>query len=119
MIYVIDSLNRTEYSKLLTDMFRLRKRVFHDQLGWDVQITDGQETVVPDAACWRWWELSITATGVVSHCCMDGEAAYPIGDIREQSLLEIYNAPFWRERREKLLSRKVLDDRSPCSKCTY
>ena len=44
MIYVIDSLNRTEYPKLLTDMFRLRKRVFHDRLGWDVQITDGQET---------------------------------------------------------------------------
>lgn len=84
-----------------------------------IDFTDGQETVVPDAACWRWWELSITATGVVSHCCMDGEAAYPIGDIREQSLLEIYNAPFWRERREKLLSRKALDDRSPCSKCTY
>jgi acyl homoserine lactone synthase len=44
MIYVIDSLNQSAYSTLLHDMFRLRKRVFHDRLGWDVQITDGLET---------------------------------------------------------------------------
>jgi acyl homoserine lactone synthase len=44
MIYVIDSLNQSAYSTLLNNMFRLRKRVFHDRLGWDVQITDGLET---------------------------------------------------------------------------
>lgn len=75
--------------------------------------------VIPDASCGRWFELSITATGVVSHCCMDGKADYPIGDINTQSLLEIYNAPFWRERREHMVSRKSLDDRSPCARCNY
>jgi acyl homoserine lactone synthase len=44
MIYVIESLNQSAYSTLLNNMFRLRKRVFHDRLGWDVQITDGLET---------------------------------------------------------------------------
>lgn len=44
MIYAIDSLNQSAYSTLLDDMFRLRKRVFHDRLCWDVQITDGRET---------------------------------------------------------------------------
>jgi acyl homoserine lactone synthase len=44
MIYVIDSLNHSAHSTLLNDMFRLRKRVFHDRLGWDVQIADGLET---------------------------------------------------------------------------
>lgn len=43
MIYVIDSLNRHDHAEMLDEMFRLRKRVFHDRLGWDVQITDGQE----------------------------------------------------------------------------
>jgi len=77
------------------------------------------QALVPDTACGRWFELSITATGVVSHCCMDAEARFPIGNVKTQTLLEIYNAPFWRERRDKLLSRKVLDERSPCARCSY
>ncbi len=44
MIYVIDSLNKAKYKSLLDDMFRLRARVFHDRLGWDVEVTDGMET---------------------------------------------------------------------------
>jgi len=83
--------------------------------GW-IDYTDPQIVEVPDAPCSRWFELSITATGVVSLCCMDGEAAYPIGNVEKQTLLEIYNAPAWRERREKMMSRKEIH---PCSTCTY
>lgn len=43
MIYVIDSLNAKDYPDLLDAMFRLRKRVFCDRLGWDVQVTEGRE----------------------------------------------------------------------------
>jgi acyl homoserine lactone synthase len=43
MIYVIDSLNSNQYQPLLDEMFRLRKRVFADRLGWDVVVTDGME----------------------------------------------------------------------------
>ena len=43
MIYVVDSLNSADYQPLLDEMYRLRKRVFHDRLGWDVQVTDGKE----------------------------------------------------------------------------
>lgn len=71
---------------------------------------------VPDAPCGRWNELSITATGVVSLCCMDGKAEFPIGDLRTQTLYEVYNAPAYRERREKQLSRLQVE---PCSGCNY
>jgi acyl homoserine lactone synthase len=43
MIYVIDSLNAKDHPELLDAMFRLRKRVFSDRLGWDVQVTEGRE----------------------------------------------------------------------------
>jgi N-acyl-L-homoserine lactone synthetase len=43
MIYIIDSLNAKDYPDLLDAMFRLRKRVFSDRLGWDVQVTEGRE----------------------------------------------------------------------------
>lgn len=84
-----------------------------------IEFTDPQVTEVPDSPCGRWFELSIVANGLVSHCCMDGLAAYPIGDVNKNTMLEIYNAPFWRERREKMMSRKELDDSSPCNRCTY
>lgn len=83
--------------------------------------TDPQDTIIPDTGCGRWFELSILSTGKVSHCCMDDGIGgqYLIGDVEKQTLLEVYNSPFWRERREKMLSRKELDDRSPCSRCSY
>ena len=83
--------------------------------------TDAQRTEVPDKPCARWFELSIIATGEVAHCCMhDGQdKKYMIGNVNTQTLLEVYNSPFWRERREQMISRKLLDDRSPCSRCTY
>lgn len=84
--------------------------------------TDAQVTEVPDTGCSRWFELSITARGTVSHCCMhDGvDTKYNIGDVNTQTLYEVYNAPRWRERRESLVSRKTLDlASSPCASCTY
>ena len=83
--------------------------------GW-LGYTDPQVDVIPDEPCSRWFELSITSSGVVSLCCMDGEAQFPIGDINKQTLLEVYNAPAWRERRENLLSRREVD---VCKTCTY
>jgi acyl homoserine lactone synthase len=48
VIYVIDSLNKQDYQPMLDEMYRLRKRVFHDRLGWDVEITDGMEIDIFD-----------------------------------------------------------------------
>ena len=72
---------------------------------------------IPDAPCHRWFDMSITATGVVSMCCMDGGAKYPKGDVNAQHVLEIYNQPWLRELRETLISRRQV--RSPCNGCTY
>lgn len=71
---------------------------------------------VPNMGCQRWFEISITATGVVAHCCMDGMAKFPIGDVRQQSVLDIYNAPDYRRLRETVTTRM---DVSPCNGCTF
>jgi hypothetical protein len=82
-----------------------------------IDFTNPQDDVVPDTTCGRWFELSIMATGKVSLCCMDGTGEYAIGDVTNSTMLEVYNAPHWRDRREKMLSRKLVG--SPCSRCTY
>ena len=82
---------------------------------WLGQI-EKHEAGVPDTPCARWLELSITATGKVSLCCMDSEAKFPIGDLNCQTISEVYNAPGWRKRREASLSRKLVH---PCMTCSY
>lgn len=80
--------------------------------------TDAQNTVVPDTPCSRWFELSIMANGKAALCCMDGTGEHGHGDANEQTLFEIYNAPAWRDRRDKMVSRRTLTD-SVCSRCSY
>jgi acyl homoserine lactone synthase len=43
MIVVVEGHNAHKYSSLIDQMFRLRAKVFRDQLRWDVQVTDGRE----------------------------------------------------------------------------
>ncbi|MDW3116767.1 acyl-homoserine-lactone synthase [Roseovarius pacificus] len=43
MILVIDALNRHRFGSVIDDMFKLRARVFHDRMGWDVTVRNGRE----------------------------------------------------------------------------
>lgn len=80
-------------------------------------ITPGANARVPDAPCHRWFDMSVTATGEVAMCCMDGEARYSKGNVRDRHLLELYNQPHLRAMREALPSRRTLGE--PCRRCTY
>ena len=73
---------------------------------------------VPDTFCARWFELNITSEGKVVLCCMaDGSKdEHYIGDLNKQTLLEVYNSPIWRARREKMMSRR---DVPVCNTCSY
>lgn len=75
------------------------------------------EGTVPDAPCHRWFDLSITATGEVAKCCMDAEARYSHGNVKQQHALDIYRQSHLRALRETLPSRLAAGD--PCSRCTY
>lgn len=93
---------------------RFQSKVFQ-RGGWigQVDTTIGR---VPNVGCSRWFELSITATGIVAHCCMDGQAKWPIGDVTNQSVLEVYNHPAYRTLRERITSRLTV---APCNRCTF
>ena len=82
-----------------------------------IDFTATDDPAVPDRPCGRWWELSITATGKASLCCMDGEARYGFGDVNTQTLREIYNHPTLRAWREGAISRMAAG--LPCARCSY
>jgi len=66
--------------------------------------------------CSRWFELSITCTGQVAFCCMDGLCHHPLGDVNQQSILEIYQQAAYRELRQRLPPRRLV---GPCVGCTF
>lgn len=83
--------------------------------GWLGHV-EPSSSFIPDQPCSRWFELSVMATGKVALCCMDGTGEFSIGDVTQNTLLEVYNAPHWRERRERIITRKWFE---PCRRCTY
>ncbi len=66
--------------------------------------------------CARWFELSITCTGQVAFCCMDGLCRHPLGNVTQQNMLEIYQQPAYRELRQLLPPRRLV---GPCVGCTF
>ena len=84
--------------------------------GWIGQVDTEGLAPIPDVGCARWFEISITAPGVVAHCCMDGQAKYPIGDVNTHSVLDIYNAPEYRALCEQALTRMEV---SPCNQGSF
>ena len=84
---------------------------------WSGQVSVGSNRRVPSVGCWRWYEVSIMASGKVALCCMDGEGKHVIGDVNTQSVLEVYNAPGYRKMRQFTFSRKAAA--APCDTCIY
>lgn len=82
------------------------------QTGWLGDI-DAQECEIPDTTCSRWWELSIMASGVASLCCMDAIGKFSMGDVNNETLLEVYaKTQSWRES----TTRAGI---YPCNTCNY
>lgn len=84
--------------------------------------TEAQYKTVPDTPCSRWFELSITAKGKSTLCCMSSgdDPHLDMGDCNTQTLYEIYNSPRLRSLRESLISRRKLPlDDLPCVRCSY
>jgi MoaA/NifB/PqqE/SkfB family radical SAM enzyme len=84
---------------------------------WAGQIVINSEKQVPPTACSRWYELNIMASGKVALCCMDGEGKHVVGDVNEQSVLEIYNSHNYKKMRQFSFSR--LSAAAPCDTCIY
>jgi radical SAM protein with 4Fe4S-binding SPASM domain len=84
---------------------------------WTGQVQTRSERRVPGTGCFRWYELSIMASGKVALCCMDGEGKHVIGDVNTQSALDVYNSPAYRKMRQYTFTRKAAA--APCDSCVY
>lgn len=67
-----------------------------------------------DTPCGRWSEVNICCDGTVAFCCRDGRAAFPLGNIMENTVLEIYNQPTYRHLRVETPNKRQV---MPCQHC--
>ena len=104
-----------EFVRWIEREFPLFEASVFQRSNWLSQV-DTPTAGAPKVGCVRWFDLSITATGVVAHCCMDGSAKYPIGDVSRQHVLDVYNAPAYRHLREHTRFRQ---DAEPCNRCSF
>lgn len=66
-----------------------------------------------DIICPRAWHICILSNGKVALCCMDQEGDYSIGDIKKNTILEIFNNEKYK--RYRTLKKK---DLVPCKNCS-
>jgi len=89
--------------------------VYKNRTDWLGSIeTQGQSQIPSSQPCQQWFNISVFCNGVVPHCCMDAKGEFPFGNVNEQSILEIYNSPQFRNLRENVISRDVI---YPCNTC--
>jgi len=106
-----------EFERWVNERYPLFDVVMLKREAWiDFHDHEAIETQVPTTKCSRWYEIDITSTGVVSLCCMDGQAQYTIGDVSKQHVLEVFNSPSYRRMREGHKTRQAYE---PCQRCSY
>ncbi len=62
--------------------------------------------------------ITILADGRVAMCCFDSEADYTVGDIKTQSIYDVWHSPAFDEKR-RLLYEKRFDQLKLCAGCDY
>ena len=105
-----------DFAAWVRDHYPAFETMVYSRFDWTGQVDVTAVGAVPPVACQRWFDLSITATGVVALCCTDGHAAHAIGDVSRDHTLAVYNAPSYRALRERARTSAGID---PCDRCTY
>lgn len=103
-----------DFIDYVKDRWPLFDRVVYRRSTWFGAVKT-QESLVPNVGCHQWYSIGFYADGTDPFCCMDSDGKIRHGDIRNQHLLEIYNHPFKKNLREKLLSR---NDVNHCKNCS-
>jgi hypothetical protein len=112
---VCDYKHDEDFRRWVGDRFPNFQIHTHRRSDWIGQVEVSSQAV-PNIGCAMWFSLSITSTGSVAYCCMDGVGEFPIGDVSKQNTLDVYNTPEFRKVRENYMSRI---GGAPCGQCTF
>jgi N-acyl-L-homoserine lactone synthetase len=93
MLILVNQHNQDDYINELASMHHLRKRVFKDQLGWDVSITNGMEFDQFDTDDAHYL-MHVNTSGVVDGCTRLISTVHPylLGDVFSE-LVGDYGVP--------------------------
>ena len=102
---------RDRFRDLPLDSFTMKE--LHN---WAGEIEQGDRGAQYSACPFPWNALILYWDGTVYPCTQDFFGHYPVGDVREASLKEIWNSPALIELRSKL-AKQDISDIETCSRC--
>lgn len=76
----------------------------------------GQQVVKKNVCAYPFYSLSINADGTVSPCCVDWDRSLVLGDLNQQSLMDIWHGEKLRQLRLQMLEGRRKENPT-CSKC--
>jgi sulfatase maturation enzyme AslB (radical SAM superfamily) len=82
---------------------------------WLGEVSGDQTPTPVRLPCMQWVNISVFCDGTVPHCCMDAKGEHAFGNLKDRSLLEIYNSPKFRVLRESAFARGAVH---PCNACS-
>lgn len=92
---------------------------FSVYFNWGGELENDGRTANKINFCERLYHyITILADGRVAMCCFDSEAAYAVGDIRKQSIEEVWHSDSLNEKR-RWLYEKSFDQLPICGQCDY
>ncbi len=108
--------SRDQFRRVWAEADEVRFSVYFN---WAGQLENGGRTPNKVNFCERLYHyITILADGRVAMCCFDSEAAHTVGDVRQQSIHEVWNSETFNAKRRQLYNRdfKQLDI---CGRCDY
>ncbi len=107
---------REEFEKVWAEADEVRFSVYFN---WGGELTNGGRTPHKVNFCERLYHyITILADGRVALCCFDSEAKYALGDLKKNTIHEIWHSEAFNRRRRQLFSRDF-DKLKICGKCDY
>lgn len=86
-----------------------------NRANWLGESGKDQSQIPKQMPCNAWFDINIFCDGLVPHCCMDATGEYAIGNVKNSSILEIYNNPKFSFMRTLLTAREGVH---PCNECS-
>lgn len=103
-----------DFQKIFRDYLDLAVPLVIPRGEW-IDFIPTEQPLKQNQPCYRWTDINICCTGEVAFCCMDGRASYSLGNVSEQTALEIYNQPSYRRLRTMLPHKCLVE---PCNRCS-
>ncbi len=100
-----NNLDDDNYVAFVENEFPMFNPALTEPFNWLGSVSDLKTSETPDIGCAKWFQIHICSDGKVAFCCLDANGDLGKYNVKDESILEIYNKPELRQLRVENQSR--------------